>query len=257
MNNSDISSILNYQDKLQKFCKWGLLADSQKIYEMRPDVNISADDECAFRWACLKGHLEVAQWLISVKPDIVISSHISSHDERVFRMSCHNGHLELAQWLLSVKPDINISANNEYAFCRACYNGHLKVAQWLLSVKPDIDLSADNEYAFRWACIWGYLELAQWLQSLQPNRYHLTVENGKITNWEVRVSLPIHSVKSLSLQEIPEEDRICLICQESLVELQTNCSHRFCKACIGKWYNAVRTDCPYCRQNIIECVLMN
>ena len=48
------------------------------------------------------------------------------------------GHLEVAQWLLTVKPNIDISANNEYAFCCVCEYGHLEVAQWLLSIKPDI-----------------------------------------------------------------------------------------------------------------------
>jgi len=130
----------------------------------------------------------------------------------------------------------------------------LEVAQWFLSIKPTIDISAKNEYAFRYACEKGHLEVAQWLQSLNPDKYYFTVEHGKITNWEVRVSLPIHPSETISLQEVPEEDRICVICQETQVEIQTNCSHKFCNECIQKWYNADRQSCPYCRQIITKCI---
>jgi len=73
------------------------------------------------------------------------------------------GHLHVAQWLLTVKPDIHISMWNEYAFRYACQYGHLAVAQWLLTVKPDINISAENEDAFRWACYKGHLDVSQWL----------------------------------------------------------------------------------------------
>ena len=69
-------------------------------------------NDLAFRWACESGHLEVAKWLLSVKPDI----NISAQNEEAFSYACKKGHLEFAKWLLQMKPDINISANNEYAF---------------------------------------------------------------------------------------------------------------------------------------------
>lgn len=56
--------------------------------------------------------------------------------EKVFRLACHNGHLEVAQWLLTVKPTIDISAENDNAFRYACYYRHLNVAQWFISLLP-------------------------------------------------------------------------------------------------------------------------
>jgi len=49
-----------------------------------------------------------------VKPDI----NISDNNEWAFSFACLNGYLHVAQWLLSLqgKPDINISAFNEDAF---------------------------------------------------------------------------------------------------------------------------------------------
>ena len=34
-------------------------------------INVSYDNEYAFRWTCRRGHLQIAQWLLSVKPDIL------------------------------------------------------------------------------------------------------------------------------------------------------------------------------------------
>ena len=43
-------------------------------------------------------------------------------NEEGFFWACENGHLEVAKWLLSVKPDIDITDNfnNENAFWYAC-----------------------------------------------------------------------------------------------------------------------------------------
>ena len=94
--------------------------------------------------ACEDGNLELIQQLFYNN-----TINISSGNEWAFRYACLKGHLHVAQWLLSVKPDINISADNEYAFRSACRKGNLQLAQWLLSVKPDINISDRDEEAFR------------------------------------------------------------------------------------------------------------
>ncbi len=132
---------------------------------------------------CCHGHLQLAQWLISVKPNI----NISAENEDVFRYACSQGYLQVAQWLLSVKPDINISAKNEDAFRWACHNGYLQVAQWLLSIKSDINISVDDEGSFRWACYFKHLQIAQWLQTLKPYLYVINYnENGTYESHYVR-----------------------------------------------------------------------
>ena len=54
-------------------------------------------------------------------------------------MACGSGYLDIAEWLLKIKPDINISVRNDYAFRHACSNGFINVAKWLLEIKPSID----------------------------------------------------------------------------------------------------------------------
>ena len=83
--------------------------------------------------ACRQGNLLLVK-VLSYIPFV----DISTDNDFAFRMACAYGHLKLAQWLLQVKPDINISAHNEDAFCNACLVGHLEVAQWLADeVKPE------------------------------------------------------------------------------------------------------------------------
>jgi hypothetical protein len=64
-------------------------------------------------------HLHIAQWLLSIKPEM----NISMNDEGVFRYVCQFGRLNVAQWLLTIKPTINISASNNYGFISACEYG--------------------------------------------------------------------------------------------------------------------------------------
>ena len=76
-----------------------------------------------------------------------------------------------------MKPDINISSDNELAFCNACRGGHLDIAKWLLEVKPTINILINNDYIFRSACNYGHVEVVKWLVNLKPDRYEITDAN--------------------------------------------------------------------------------
>jgi hypothetical protein len=167
----------------------GDLIGLKQLFELNPDIVISALNEDLFCWACADGYLHVAQWLLQVKPKI----NISAFNEKAFRMTCENGQLDVCKWLLQVKPDINISVNNEFAFRCACIQGHLQVCQWLLHVKQDIDISALDDYAFKYVCYKAhlqvpcYLQVAQWLQSLKPYLYVIEYdEDGAMKDYRIR-----------------------------------------------------------------------
>jgi hypothetical protein len=142
---------------------------AQYIHQIQPtllDIYVN-EAENIFIHACSKGYIEVAQWLYKIKPTL----DISAENEYAFRKACINGHLEVAQWLYQIKPTLDISLYNEEPFRMACYNGHLEVAQWLYQIKPTLDISAQNDEAFRDACEYEHLQVALWLQTILPERY--------------------------------------------------------------------------------------
>jgi hypothetical protein len=106
---------------------------------------------------------------------------ISLWNESAFRSACYKGHLHVAQWLFSVKPDIDISACCEYAFRNASYNGHLHVAQWLLKIKPNIDIAFYN-HVFSYNLLYGDSHFALWLLFLKPN-IEVTLASDKSRNY--------------------------------------------------------------------------
>jgi hypothetical protein len=71
--------------------------------------------------------------LLEVKPTI----DISAENIWAFRTACTQGNLEVAKWLLEVKPDINISIDHDWAFRGACEKGHIEVVKWLQSLCPE------------------------------------------------------------------------------------------------------------------------
>ena len=113
-------------DKILIFTKNIHLCIQLKRFYPLVKLNYSIDESSK------NGHLEVSKFLLEVNPNI----NISIDNEAAFRYTCQNGHLEVAKFLLLVKPDIcNI---NENVFIEVCSFGHLEVAKWLLQIKPDI-----------------------------------------------------------------------------------------------------------------------
>ena len=75
---------------------------------------------------------EIQNFYEEYKPHI----NISTENEEAFRLACENGNLEVAKWLYQIKPTIDVSAKNDYAFCYTCENGNLNVAKWLQTLMP-------------------------------------------------------------------------------------------------------------------------
>jgi ankyrin repeat protein len=235
-------NMADFDQLFRTACEYGRLDIAKWLLQIKPDINISADDDEAFQCACGNGHLDVAKWLLQIKPNI----DISINNDEAFRYACEDGHLDVAKWLLQIKPNIYISTNNDYAFRWACENGHLHVAKWLLQIKPNIDISINNDEAFRWAYIKGHLDVAQWLCTINSS-YQIQTENDKIVSFHVLKQLPIDKTTIISINNI--QDKECPICYENTVQKQSNCKHNYCTECIQKHYNN-NSSCPICRQQL-------
>ena len=71
---------INY-DKLFRFmCKNGYLNDVKKLYNLKPNIDISTINERVFILSCIKDHLVLAKWLLEIKPTIDINSSININD---------------------------------------------------------------------------------------------------------------------------------------------------------------------------------
>jgi hypothetical protein len=130
----------------------------QWLLEVEPSLVTQLDD--VFSSVCSKNH-EMATWIYSNYPTV----NVSANNEHAFRIACWYGKLEIAQWLYSIRPTLDVSALKEEAFCSACHNGHLHVVQWLLEIKPSIHISADDNAVFYHACFTGYMDVLKWLLS--------------------------------------------------------------------------------------------
>src|SRR5580692_2014636 len=81
----------------------GSLLTCMKIYQLSIDVkqslNIHKDNECAFRWSCWYGRLEVVKWLYDLGLQLNSPINIHVDNEYAFKCCCQNGHLGVAKWL--------------------------------------------------------------------------------------------------------------------------------------------------------------
>jgi len=185
--------------------------------------------------------LPILKWLLEIKPDI----NISVNNEQAFYTACYHGSIEVAKWLLEIKPNINISINNDYIF-RECCNGiesNYTTIKWLLEIKPDINIEANNHNAFKNACEYDAIEIANFLISLNPTKYHIKIgDYSRIESWKIMINYVRKEMIKLK-----EEDKIeCPICMGRKSQAITNCKHQYCFNCIKK-INETENKCPMCR----------
>jgi hypothetical protein len=183
---------MNPQELFVNACFYGNLQKAKGLLYVHPTIDISVE---AFCKACGNAHLNVAFWILKIKPEFYISAETNEGFISAFLMACYYGWLNVVKWIYLMKHiDIN---HVEKAFVWACKNGHLEIAQWIYQVNPSINISAYENQAFRECCdkasylydnIYDdnakckYLKVAQWFQMLRPYLYKLYYdENGE---WE-------------------------------------------------------------------------
>jgi len=216
------------------------------LLQKKPDINISADNNYAFRKARENGHIKLVQWLLELQPSINITDTTQADFIRV----CKNRQLNMAKWLIENVATLEI---NEEIFKVACENGDYAMAQWVYEIIPDIDLTANDDYYFHSAFIiasndadYDY-KLAEWIVELEPNRYKIIYDDDDIMidYFIIEKNITINKSKIMDQNNIP----ICSICMNMKCDVYVECSHCFCKDCLTTWVNNNR-NCPYCRSNI-------
>ena len=145
--------------------------------------------EHLFRAACVRGHVELAQWIYTFK---LHSTHIHEYDDIFFQV-CKRGYFDVAQWLWAIKP----KSNHYYkdlimsSFNRAVQNGHLSMAKWLYGL-PSFPYVEYPHYIFadyfKHICGNGHMETLKWVWDFNPSffqtqkegAFHAACKNGHL-----------------------------------------------------------------------------
>ncbi len=83
-------------DKLYNYCKQNKLEEIKKLNLSIEDIR--SDNNCALRWACRNGHIEVVKFLIDKGLTL---EDIRSEDNFALRCASKNGHLEVVKFLIN------------------------------------------------------------------------------------------------------------------------------------------------------------
>uniref|UniRef100_A0A6G6ADN1 Ankyrin repeat-containing protein n=1 Tax=Borely moumouvirus TaxID=2712067 RepID=A0A6G6ADN1_9VIRU len=68
-------------------------------------IDIHAEDDYAFRWASLNGHLEVVKFLL------VKGANIHTDDDYAIKSACDNGHINIVKYLIECGVEVRESNN--------------------------------------------------------------------------------------------------------------------------------------------------
>jgi ankyrin repeat protein len=250
-NNNNHMNIFDYENIFCSVCENGHLDVAKWLLTVNNKIDISHNSNYSFCYACYNGHFEIVKWLYEINQNI----DISINDEFSFSFSCVNGHFEISKWLYEKKNDINISIDNDFTFCQCCKNGHFEIVKWLLEISSNINIYVNNDFPFRIACENNYIDIAKLLSNLYPNKYKILNFNDDSINYIILSTLNIENNISLNIKTINE----CVICQNSLSNIITDCNHQYCLNCIKEFHKKNNNDfnCPLCRKNILFNNLKN
>jgi len=139
-------------------------------------INIHAENDRAFYWACENGYADLVRKIISLE-----HSHgkinLSDEGQEAFSWACMDGEQEIAELILSLNGEIDIHAKGESAFCGACENHELETAKWLFSIDRKIDFHIHNDSVFKRVCEDSSIKLAEWLLSLEKSDEKISASN--------------------------------------------------------------------------------
>lgn len=184
--------------------------ENVEIFKVFCDIKLSSykiQPERLFITACKKGQIKFAKWIHSKYNNLDI--HLDN--ESAFYWASLNGHIDIAEWILTL-DDLYFVDNIKYIFCRACESGNIAVAKWLKK-NYNIDVHELDDYSFRWAAFYGHLDILQWLYSLDNNILLDYLQDALIsscTKGHLNMAKWIISLnKILNIYPIANFDRCC------------------------------------------------
>jgi hypothetical protein len=127
-------------------------------------------------YSCSNGNLILSKLLLHHKPNVLEVANI----DNIFRSTCEGGCIEVAKWLMSIKPSINIyyGLPESTALTGACEKGHLNIVIWLYDLHNNNSKMIGNEYpnekySFMRAWDFKHLNVVEWFCKHNPIKYYL------------------------------------------------------------------------------------
>lgn len=148
-----------YGTIFERACRFGYMDIVQWIYSIEPRITQYLS---GLYFAAKDGYLDIVVWILNTFPPISSDDY---HLSCAFRGACSQGHIEIAQLLLDIAPNMDIQSGNYYVFRWACHNGHIDVAKWLYQISPPKHNSCIRG-AFDYACSGRHCHIIRWLNDI-------------------------------------------------------------------------------------------
>jgi hypothetical protein len=265
----DLCPILFHNgDKLLfQSCKYGYLELSKWLMEidldLHPyDLTFNILDDCQYT-----DSLEMLQWIYKENSNSLTIDNFNL----IFSFACKYGHLNICQWLYSLKLELNIVNNNfitDDLFSTSCFFRRSELGKWLYKICPNIKYDVKKIFGNIYNT--GYdLDFCKWLYEIfmvedeividhdtfERAIVHQDIELGKwLATLDNSYTFVRTGIKTFIYQKTYNKRKVetieqCTICKDQLSTMVTECSHQFCKSCLLLWLED-HNSCPYCRQSI-------
>ena len=103
------------------------LQSAKLILSINPAIHI---DPMSLSDLCCEGKLHVIKWLLMVNPTI----DISENNEEAFRWACYYGRLSVAKWLLCINPTFDVIGARDNIRSTAALIDNSNVEAWLTTI---------------------------------------------------------------------------------------------------------------------------
>ncbi|XP_062700560.1 uncharacterized protein LOC115257643 [Aedes albopictus] len=154
----------------------GVVSSNNQILE----ANVNAVDRNEYtpiHWACISGHKEVVEILISKKANVEA---LDQNNFTPLHLACLNDHKEVVEILIREKVNIGALTNKKCTPLHlACQNGHTEVVEILIKEKANIEIfNQDNFTPLHLASLNGHEEVVEILIKKKANIEAFNQENG-------------------------------------------------------------------------------
>jgi hypothetical protein len=143
------------------------LLELDEVFGRLTPASVRASNNRAFRWACQRGHLELARWLAA--RFALTSADARALNDSAFVQACAKGHLKLAGWLVDSfgVTGATVVSNEYYLLRHSCETGRTKVADWLIT-KFSLELPEVQKNVIQsmmHPLLHGAIALVRWLEA--------------------------------------------------------------------------------------------